>query len=289
MAPDYTPEERAILINVRDRAQAMGATVNMLPGIPSDLVQVRTSHFKDEGTADGPADLFDASAIAGLSPTRLCSDPWEKAIVTRDGDVYPCEGYHLHHPVASIATRDFADIWVGEEYAGFRRRLLNGESIGCKNCERRGWGHNPLNLFAAEIVSSAIVVGGRSEIRVRNAGAHAWSRSHRILLGTSRPLDRTNSAFAHPSWLSPNRVATHREAVVAPGEIGTFRFRTSAPTDGDVKEYFQFVVECFCWLPNTEIEVCQDAASRNGRGPLRPEGSPMSWLRAMLGVERGPR
>jgi radical SAM protein with 4Fe4S-binding SPASM domain len=256
MVPDYTVDERAALLRIRDEAEAQGATVNLLPTLPSDVIQIRTADFNDERGSDSEASLWNRPVDPGVPRTRICFDPWEKAIVTRDGEIYPCEAYHLQQSLGSIATQSFAEVWFGDEYAKFRRRFLDGENVGCRSCERRGWGQHPFNLVAAEIVTSTIVLGGESEIRLRNSGIQAWSDDYPVCLGTARPRDRMCSSFAHPTWIAPNRVATHDRRTIAPGEVATFRFRLTTPTEGKAIEHFCFVMENYCWIPGTELQIC---------------------------------
>jgi radical SAM protein with 4Fe4S-binding SPASM domain len=263
MVPEYTADERATLLKIRDEAEALGVKVDLLPTIPADLVQIRGLQFSDEINADREVDLFEEPVMDEVPQTRICFDPWEKAIVTRNGDVYPCECYHLQQPIGSIASKSFQHVWLSEEYQSFRRRLLSSENVGCRSCERRAWGTHPLNQFAAEIVSCALVPGGESEIKLLNVGALPWTGKCPVRLGTARSRDRQNSALEHHSWISPNRVATHMEPVVLPGEEGTFRFLMTEIPGTAPPERFQFVVEHVCWLPNTEIGW----SSSEGDGP----------------------
>jgi len=253
MSPEYTRNERATLLKIRDEAEELGATVDLLPTIPADLLQIRSPQFSDERNADRKSDVFKQPITNDTPQTRICFDPWEKAVVTRDGDVYPCECYHLQRSIGSIASKSFQDVWLSEEYKSFRRKFMSGENVGCRSCERHGWGNHPLNQFAAEIVYCAVVPGGESEIRLRNVGALPWSGKHPVRLGTARPRDRQNSTFAHPNWISANRVAIHREPVVLPGQVGTFHFPMADAPRAAPPEHFQFVVEHVCWLPNTEL------------------------------------
>ncbi|MGK9169579.1 radical SAM protein [Inquilinus limosus] len=253
MVPDYTQEERAILLRVKNEAEELGASVNLLPTLPADLIQVTTPDFVQERDSEiKPA----ASALAipsDVRQTRVCVDPWEKAIVTRDGDVYPCECYHLQQPVGSLVSQSFQEIWRGEGYTAMRRGLLRDQNLGCRSCERRGWGYHPLNLFAAEIVSAAVNVGGSCEIRLRNTGRIAWTSDYPVRLATVRPRDRTDSAFFHETWIARNRVAGHIEGTVRPGDVGTFRFTLAERAAPYPVEHFQFLVEHQCWLSNTDF------------------------------------
>jgi len=255
MIPEYTQQEREILIHIRDESEESGISVSLLPTLPEDLIQIATSDFIQEQDSEQKSDILPPTDLPETRNTKICMDPWEKAIVTRDGDVYPCECYHLQKSVGSLATQSFQEIWRGDGYTAMRRGLLNDQNLGCRSCERRGWGHHPLNLFAAEILSSKIVPGDDCEIILRNTGRVDWSDKYLIHLGTARPRDRMSSVFAHETWISPNRIASHMEQVVSAGEVGTFRFILTSPAEPAPLEYFQFLVEHHCWLPNTEIPL----------------------------------
>lgn len=100
--------------------------------------------------------------------------------------------------------------------------------------------------------------GGYSEqveLKIKNTGTATWYNygAHPIRLGTSNPLDRTNSVLkVHPSsdvWISDNRPTTMKETEVKPGEVATFLFTITRPTQkGMYKEYFRPVVEGVKWM-----------------------------------------
>jgi radical SAM protein with 4Fe4S-binding SPASM domain len=260
MVPDYTDDERAIILRTKNEAEDAGASVNLLPTLPADLIEAPDfTHEQRTGTKGGTSAFHPEAPVS-----KVCMDPWERAIVTRDGDVYPCECYGLQKSVGSLARQSFDEIWRGEGYARVRRDILSNRNVGCRSCDRRGWGVHPLNLFAAEIVSTTIKPGGDCEMRVRNRGKTAWTDQYKIHLGAARPRDRLNSIYADPSWIAPNRVAGHAESVVLPGEIGTFPFQVARPGQSPGQEYFQLVAENQCWLPGTEIRI-------SGHDPIRVE------------------
>lgn len=93
------------------------------------------------------------------------------------------------------------------------------------------------------------VPGGKiyMRIRARNMGNQPWDQSF-MHIGGSRPIDRA-SQFADPTWLSNTRPTQLSEAVIQPGEIGTFDFTMLAPaTTGTYNEYFNLVAEGHTWL-----------------------------------------
>ena len=253
MMPDYTPAERAVLKQIKQEAEADGALVNFLPTLPADLIQIATGDFLQESSGS-PVIPPAARAPAAGPRTRVCSDPWEKAIVTKDGAVYPCECYHLQVPLGSLATDSFEAVWYGSQYDSFRRTLLCGGNVGCRNCERREEGPHPFNVFSAEVLDVSLGDVAVSRITLRNTGTSTWGQGAVVRLAASRPRDRTDSKYQHESWISPHRVCTHNEEIVESGSVATFTFRTAPPASRNgLAEYFQFVVEGQCWLPNSEV------------------------------------
>ena len=86
-----------------------------------------------------------------------------------------------------------------------------------------------------------------AEIKVVNTGGITWNRSN-TLLGTEQGKDRISS-FKDAGWISGNRVTQLVETQVAPGGVGTFRFKMTAPqTTGSYNEYFNIVLEGATWL-----------------------------------------
>lgn len=83
-------------------------------------------------------------------------------------------------------------------------------------------------------------------VKARNTGNQTWTNSN-VALGTSRPNDRA-SAFYDSSWPAPNRPAILEEAAVAPGAVGTFRFKVTAPNKLlSSQEYFNILTEGMRW------------------------------------------
>lgn len=63
-----------------------------------------------------------------------CFVPWYSALVSTDGDVYPCCYQSIRGvKVGNVFTTPFAEIWNGEAMAAFRRRL-RGDRCGDKVC-----------------------------------------------------------------------------------------------------------------------------------------------------------
>ncbi len=81
-------------------------------------------------------------------------------------------------------------------------------------------------------------------VKVKNTGDMAWRNvgSQITKLGSTSPKDRT-SPFCDSTWESCTRAAMLKEAVIYPGQIGSFEFWITAPSTGNYKEYLAPVVE----------------------------------------------
>jgi radical SAM protein with 4Fe4S-binding SPASM domain len=246
--PDYDRDDVAVLSSIKDECGARGIRISLLPTIPAGLVDV--SH--DDLQTEKPQDWGDVSG----PETKQCFDPWEKAVITRDGAVYPCDVYgQSSGALGNLGEQPFEDVWRGELFTQFRSDLLNGRRIYCASCPRRQTGPHPMLHYAARIVNEECWSSAEEIIvRVQNIGSLTWTRGVRLWIGTSVKRDRTDSAFYHSSWLTQNRVCTFSEEVVAPGEKATFRFRVS-PVKPAILEHFQLVFEGRLWLPNTVFQI----------------------------------
>ena len=88
------------------------------------------------------------------------------------------------------------------------------------------------------------------KFKALNTGNTTWVNSgpNPTRLGTSGPQNRS-SAFYDSSWTAANRPATLQEASVAPGQVGTFAFKATAPAAyGTYKEYFTPLTEGLSWM-----------------------------------------
>lgn len=256
LAPEYNERDLAILRTVKADCEARGITVSLLPAIPADLVAIGTPDFRQERLTPEPEPCA-PEAPPATPETRVCFDPWEMAMVSRDGLVQPCEVYHFQSAMGSLAEQEFAEIWTSDRYNAFRASLLCGQAIACRNCPRRAMGQHPLNLYAAELLpgQSALDGSGRRRLAVRNIGSLPWSRATQLNIGASRKKDRLDSALYHPGWIQRNRVSSFREETVAPGETATFEFDVQPGGAPARAEDFQLVVEGRCWLPNTHFTI----------------------------------
>ncbi len=118
----------------------------------------------------------------------------------------------------------------------------------------------PANVFAADAFAAQLVTAtepltlksgaaGTFEVVVKNTGTSTWSNSgeNAVKIGTAGPRDR-NSKFAHPNWLSSNRVVVASEGSVAPGATAKFTVPVIAgAAGGKVTEKFGLVMEGVAW------------------------------------------
>lgn len=92
-------------------------------------------------------------------------------------------------------------------------------------------------------------------LTVRNIGTLPWYREslNPVRLGTLRNRDRY-SGFYQSDWFNRNRPATLNEAVVQPGQTGTFTFKidTTQVWRSKTREYFGLVAEFDQWFKGFE-------------------------------------
>ena len=63
---------------------------------------------------------------------RKCFFAWRGCFVYPNGDVVPCES--ISYKMGNIYRQSFEDIWNGEKYKDFRRKLKNGLFPACVRC-----------------------------------------------------------------------------------------------------------------------------------------------------------
>ena len=66
-----------------------------------------------------------------------CWKMWHSCVITWDGQVVPCcFDKDASHPMGSMQTGGFKELWFGEKYTGFRNQLMKArtEIDICKNC-----------------------------------------------------------------------------------------------------------------------------------------------------------
>jgi hypothetical protein len=114
--------------------------------------------------------------------------------------------------------------------------------------------------WAGQSAAPSLCAGQVAElaVRLRNTGTETWSlgTTTQVLLGTSAPLGDT-AAIDSGLVVAPlygSRIATHAEATVAPGAVGTFNLRVRAPAEaGRHRIDVRPVVEGVSWLEDEGI------------------------------------
>jgi radical SAM protein with 4Fe4S-binding SPASM domain len=205
--------------------------------------------------------------------TRQCCVPWELPFVDKDGRIFPCCYAATRHTaiMGDLREESLEGIWYGEKYQEFRRNILDSRRTPavCRDCTVVPLGKHPFRLYSAKILHEQSVLNDQVKLHlgIQNTGSRSWTQDDLVRVGTAHPRDH-ESAYAHPSWLSANRITSFMEKTVPPGGTATFDFRIR-PTAEVRSEIFQLVVEEKCWLPNTQFEIRPGNAKEN---PLRFQG-----------------
>lgn len=126
-----------------------------------------------------------------------------------------------------------------------------------------GWLHDPLKptysaLYTSQSAYPSIAQGQSADVWVifKNTGNTAWSNTgaNPVRLGTTNPVTNAipyASPFACPGWVSSSRPTTLREASVAPGATGSFKFTICVPAGtapGVYRVAVAPVVEGITWM-----------------------------------------
>lgn len=262
-SPDYGEDDIRMLRNIQQDCAAFGIHLSLLPPIPAALVEVSQDvHHRDlKQEAPQPWDVMSGPQ------TKQCIDPWERAVITRDGSVYPCEVFGLPTgALGNLTTQNFDSVWRGERFTNLRQDMLQGHQLGCANCVRRQTGPHPLQHYSAHILYEQCWSSDEEvHLKVENNGAFVWTQGLQLYVGTSGRRDRVDSTRYHPRWISRNRVCTFVEERVAPGEKATFKFPISNGRATGA-ERFQLVFDGRIWLPNTQFQIPFTAPARINAG-----------------------
>jgi len=112
-------------------------------------------------------------------------------------------------------------------------------------------------------------------LTLKNTGQVAWLgagadiNNGEIKLGTDRTRDRSTTFYDSATWFSANRAATLTQAVVLPGQTGTFSFVLKASSPGQYREYFRPVVEGVAWL--NDLGIYWDITVGGTTNPAPPQ------------------
>lgn len=236
------------LEHIRAACREHGVTLEFQPDVRLDL------ELRHPTTA---RQLYHGATELSAKQTRQCCVPWDQPFINKDGQVFPCCYADASAVMGDLRRQRFSEIWNGPRFHQFRHDLLSGTNAPaiCRRCTAVPIGPHPLNEYAARVMPRLSVLRGRTRLRlvVRNIGQATWTQQTRLRIGTADRRDR-ESALWHPTWLTPNRVATFREREVPPGGLATFSFMVT-PGRGACSETFQLLVEGVCWLPHTRFVV----------------------------------
>lgn len=102
----------------------------------------------------GMAHRISGNALRGMDSgdIGICQHPFYMMQVCPDGSVVPCCSLESSPKIANCADESIVDIWRGEKYDAFRRRMLDGvASIGgaCAVCTAY-----KANMFPEDVISS---------------------------------------------------------------------------------------------------------------------------------------
>lgn len=132
---------------VRPNEHQIPELFELVKELGADEVKLKTAQLYDYryGHPLMPADerfsryerLPDGSYEVKHALNNHCWKLWHASVVTWDGKVAPCcFDKDVQHRLGDLKTQSFREIWKGEAYRGFRKRLLKGrDQIDiCTNC-----------------------------------------------------------------------------------------------------------------------------------------------------------
>ncbi len=114
---------RRLLGEARTVAEGLGVAIELFP----------PDQFRGDEPAEGSSTVTE-----GCCRTRDCFFAWDRAVITTGGDLLPC--CSSRRSFGSLKEKSFLDIWHGEDYAGLRRSLLDGDLRPmCRTCTGTAW------------------------------------------------------------------------------------------------------------------------------------------------------
>jgi radical SAM protein with 4Fe4S-binding SPASM domain len=205
-------------------------------------------------------EFFEEGGHAGHL-TRACTVPFDSIYFDSQGKAFPCCHSAGSEALGDLRTETIEQIWSGSRIRKFRSDLLDARTTPtvCRSCSIAPLGDHPYRLYRAEIVDAEPLPDRTgTRVRVLNKGLRPWNSESPLRLAPTHPHDR-QSAYYHPSWLSPTRAAGP-DHDVQPGETATIDFEIT-PVPENPREHFQLLIEGKHWLPDTIVELPLGGAS----------------------------
>ena len=156
--------------------------------VPQRRVQRSIGDVAARGELD---DLFFATLNKNktrkLGFRRGCAIPWMQTFISHEGDVHPCCIADV--VMGNIYRQPFVEIWRGEAYQNFRRKLKSTDPPDiCWRCRRAIWNGSQVRSE----LQDAMVVGGQE------AHGLGWKEKRIDSQGTPfRLIARQATAFLH--------------------------------------------------------------------------------------------
>ena len=70
-----------------------------------------------------------------LSDVQICPQPFFTMQINPDGKVVPCYSFEYPEIMGNCNTNSVSDIWNGQPFQGFRRKMLDGSKNLCEVCK----------------------------------------------------------------------------------------------------------------------------------------------------------
>ncbi|MBK47700.1 MAG: hypothetical protein CMI94_01565 [Pelagibacteraceae bacterium] len=124
------PFIRIQMVKMKDNQNEVDRFVNMWRGIADDI---RVNDVTNRGQG---AMLYSGDQIA--IGRKRCNQPWQRMIVARDGEVFPCcADWDRNYKIGDAKKKSLKEIWKGKKMSSLReinrKKQLNNHHL-CKNC-----------------------------------------------------------------------------------------------------------------------------------------------------------
>ena len=120
------PFIRIQMVRMKENAHEVEQFMRMWQPIADDI---RISDVSNRGQGD--ASVGDQVPVA----RAVCPQPWQRMIVSRDGQVLPCcSDWHREWVIGDATTEDLAGIWTGKRMSALRKLLRERKLDKFKPC-----------------------------------------------------------------------------------------------------------------------------------------------------------